>query len=101
MFKIAFLPGDLSLEKDTRGVPSDGLYHLIYKGEEIGSFKSETQAVKKYNELRQKLEVEFPKTEIDDVDKKRLLMEALKDSLVSQNSYHQRNVKKNKTRTFG
>lgn len=101
MFKIAFLPANLSLEKDTANVPNDGLYHLVYKGEEIGAFKSETQAVKKYNELRQKLEDEFPKTDIDEGDKKRLLMEALKDSLVSQNSYRQRSVKKNKTRTFG
>ncbi|MBI1747323.1 MAG: hypothetical protein HYR55_12120 [Acidobacteria bacterium] len=101
MFKIAFLPGNLALEKDTQNVPQDGLYHLVFKGEEIGSFKSETQAVKKYNEIRQKLETEFPKSDYDDVDKKRLLMEALKDSLVSQNSYRPRNVKKNKTRTFG
>jgi len=101
MFKVAFLPGNLSLEKDTTTVAKDGLYHLIYKGEEIGAFKSETQAVKKYNELRQKLEFEFPAAEMDEVDKKRLLMEALKDSLVSQNSYHQRQVKKNRTRTFG
>jgi hypothetical protein len=101
MFKIAFVPGNLSLEKDTANVPADGLYHLSYQGEEIGSFKSETQAVKKYNEMREKLEVEFPKSELSDEDKKRLLKEALKDSLLADSGFRQKKAKKNKTRTFG
>jgi len=42
---------DLSIERYTTRVPADGKFHLIQKGEIIGSFRSKKQAEQKFYQL--------------------------------------------------
>jgi hypothetical protein len=47
-----YLPAlDLSIERYTNRVPADGKYHLVQKGNIIGSFRSRKQAEEKFHQL--------------------------------------------------
>ncbi len=95
--KLCFLPGQLFLEKR-----DDGTYELRHEGTILGQFKSERQAVSAFNELRRKLESEFPVKEVTPEEKKRLLIEELGRSSVPHNSMRNFGPRKSTgTRTFG
>jgi len=60
-----YMPGlDLFIERYTSRVPSDGKFHLIYKGNIIDSFRSQKQAEEKFYQLVKErgYKTETPKT---------------------------------------
>lgn len=96
--KLAFVPGDLYLDK-TEG----GYFLLKQKGKEVLRTRSQRAAVAKFNELRRLLESEFPLRELPADEKARLLNKAIGESLVGHNSLGGRKKKTTagSTRTFG
>ena len=95
--KLSFLPGQLFLEP--RG---DGTYELRQGDTILGQFKSQRQAVSAFNELRRKLESEFPVMELSLEEKRRLMAEELGRNSLPHNSLRNSGPRKSTgTRTFG
>lgn len=52
------LPGhDLSIEQGTEKVPDDGLYYVVFRGEQKGRFRSLKQATKSYDAIKATLNI--------------------------------------------
>ncbi len=52
VFRQSFPAADLSLERGTDAVPSDGLFHLLVSGRIVKSFRSAKAARAEYQKLR-------------------------------------------------
>ena len=55
MYREGTLAFDLFVERATDGVPNDGQYHVRFRGEIVGSFKSKKKAVDLYRLKRKEL----------------------------------------------
>jgi hypothetical protein len=94
--KLSFLPGKLFLE-----AKPDGAYELRF-GEEIQTFRSRKQAVQAFNDLRTRLEKEFPARELTPEERRALLLKDIADSAISHNSMRNTGPrKKTGSRRFG
>lgn len=95
--KLAYIPGELYLYTD-----EDGFNCLVLKGEMIGRFRSQKEGIRRFNELRSRLEEGVPKTELSDEEKRNLLVREIGESLTRHNSLRNAGPKKRTgTRTFG
>jgi len=91
-----FLPGNLSLESRP-----GGLYELRL-GEEVTTFRSQKAAIKAYQELRARLEKDFPAREPTLEERRALLQQEIADSMIRHNALRDAGPKKKTgTRTFG
>ena len=95
--RLSFLPGQLFLEP-----LDDGTYQLRRGDAVVGQFKSQRQAVSAFNELRRKLQSEFPPKEPGPEEKRRLMIEELGRNSLRHNSLRNAAPRKSTgTRTFG
>ena len=95
--RLCFLPGQLFLEPR-----DDGTYELRHENTILGQFKSARQAVSAFNELRRKLESQFPTKERSPEEKRQLLIEELGRNSLPHNSLRNAGPRKSTgTRTFG
>lgn len=95
--RLSFVPGQLFLEQ-----LENGTYQLRQGGTVMGQFKSQRQAVSAFNQIRRKLELEFPAKELSPEEKKRLMIEELARSSLPHNSLRNAAPRKSTgTRTFG
>lgn len=95
---LSFLPGDLHLSKNDRG-----LFVVRMGDQELVSTKSQRLALSKFKSLRAEMEKAFP-TKVPTADEKAaLLRREIGDSLVGRNSLGGRKKKTTAggTRTFG
>ena len=94
--KMSFFPGRLFLESKP-----DGTYELRF-GEEVQSFRSEKQAIQAFQQIRIKLEKDFPVQEPSMEERRALLQKEIADSTLGHNSMRNAGPrKKTGTRTFG
>ena len=94
--KMSFFPGKLFLESK-----QDGTYEMRF-GEEVQTFRSEKAAVLAFQEIRTKLEKDFPVREPTMEERRALLQKEIADSAVAQNSMRNAGPKKKTgTRSFG
>lgn len=94
--KLCFLPGKLFL--DTR---PDGTYELRL-GDEVRIFRSKRPALQAFQELRARLEEEFPAKEPSIEERRALLHKEIADSAIGHNSLRNAGPKKKTgTRRFG
>ena len=96
--KISFLPGELYLDKT-----SDGAFVVTVQGSEVLRTRVEKQALTKFNQLRRKMEEQFPPHELTPEEKAELLNRLIADSKVglAHNSIRPAKKKIAKSRTFG
>lgn len=96
--KLSFLPGALYLE-----TAEDGRIRVTLDSQEILLTRSERAAVRKFNELRQNMEKQFPPQEVSAEEKTQALRRIIADALVQHNSLGGRKKKTTagSTRTFG
>lgn len=96
--KMAFLPGELFLTQ-----LDNNTYTVTLQGQEVLRSRSKRAAVAKFNELRLRLEQQFPAKNLTDADRRDLLQREIGDILVAHNSLGGRKTSKSasKTRTFG
>jgi hypothetical protein len=93
--KMSFFPGKLFLESNP-----DGVYELRF-GDEVQTFKSEKQAVAAFQQIRTRLEKDFPVKEPTLEERRALLQKEIADSAIGQNSMRNTGPrKKTGTRTF-
>jgi hypothetical protein len=94
--KMSFFPGKLFLESK-----ADGAYELRF-GEEVQMFRSEKRAVQAFQEIRSRLEKDFPAKEPTLEERRALLQKEIADSAIGHNSMRNAGPKKKTgTRTFG
>ena len=95
---LSFLPGDLHLSKNERG-----LFVVRMGDQELLSTKSQRSALAKFKSLREELEKTFPTKAPTAEEKAALLRQEIGDSLVGRNSLGGRKKKTTagSTRTFG
>ena len=94
--KMSFFPGKLFLEST-----AEGKYELRF-GEEVQAFKSEKQAVQAFQQIRLRLEKDFPMQEPTLEERRALLQKEIADSAVGHTSLRNAGPKKKTgTRTFG
>ena len=94
--KMSFFPGKLFLESKP-----DGTYELRF-GEEVQAFRSERQAIQAFQQIRIKLEKDFPVQEPTMEERRALLQKEIADSALGHNSMRNAGPrKKTGTRTFG
>ena len=95
--RLSFLPAQLFLE-----LLEDGTYQLRHGNTVAGRFKSKRAAISAFNELRRKLESEFPARELSSEEKRLLLIEELGRNSIRHNSLRNAAPRKSTgTRTFG
>ena len=95
--RLSFLPGQLFLEQ-----LENGQYELRHGGAVVERFKSQRKALLAFNEMRRKLQSEFPARELSPEEKKRLMIEELARHSVPHNSLRNTGPRKSTgTRTFG
>lgn len=94
--RLYFARANLLLHKNEAGE-----YCLEQCGQLLERFKSERQAIAKYNRIRADLEAKMPPTEMTEGERRVLLEKYLGDSLVQHNSFRAEPQRKAaKTRTF-
>ncbi len=94
--KMSFFPGKLFLESKL-----DGAYELRF-GDEVQTFKSEKPAVAAFQQIRTRLEKDFPVKEPTLEERRALLQKEIADSALGHNSMRNAGPrKKTGTRTFG
>lgn len=96
--RLAFLPGELVLEKIGRD------YVVTIQGEEVFKSAIEKKALTEYNRLRKEMEIRFPATEMTPEQKRKALENLIGEIKFTQvrNSMKKPIEKKiAKTRTFG
>lgn len=97
LMRLSFLPGQLFLER-----LENGKYQLRQGSAILGQFKSKRQAVSAFNQLRQKLESEFPAKDLSPEEKRRLMIEEVVRNSIAHNSLRNAGPRKpTGTRTFG
>ncbi|HYM09335.1 MAG TPA: hypothetical protein VEU62_01310, partial [Bryobacterales bacterium] len=74
--KMSFFPGKLFLESKP-----DGVYELRF-GDEVQTFKSEKQAVAAFQQIRTRLEKDFPVKEPTLEERRALLQKEIAESAV-------------------
>lgn len=96
--KLAFLPGQLFLELD-----SDGNYVVTFRGEIALSSRIKNKAVRKYNDIREVLEEEFPPTCPNPEEMRATLLKEIGMGLVQDQKFANLGAKKKRqrSRTFG
>jgi hypothetical protein len=94
--KLSFFPGKLFLESKP-----EGGYELRF-GDEVQIFRSEKAAIQAFNDLRAKLEKDFPAREPTLEERRALLAKEIADSAVGHTALRNTGPrKKTGTRTFG
>jgi hypothetical protein len=95
--KLEFLPGELLLQY------KDGAHTVTIAGRTVLETRSQRLAIQKYNEIRKRMEEQFPARPLTSEEKEELLQQAIGDSLVGHNSLGGRKKKTTAggTRTFG
>ncbi len=97
LMKMSFLPAELHLYVDEQGYAC-----VMLKGELVGKFRSQKQAIRKFNELRAALEREHPRREPTQEEKEEALTRTVGESLTRHNSLRNSGPRKRTgTRTFG
>ena len=96
--KLSFLPGELHLSKNTKG-----LFVVTMCGRELVSTRSQRAALARFNAVRAELESKFPMREPSQEEKLQLLQSEINNSLIGHNSLGGRKKKTTAggTRTFG
>src|SRR5947209_2864100 len=96
--KLSFLPGDLYLNKE-----QDDSFVVTVQGEEVLRTRHEKKALAKYNDLRHRMESQFPPNEFTPEEKRAFLRRLIADTLVSHNGdrHSKKKIKSGSTRTFG
>ena len=95
--RLCFLPAQLFLEP-----LQDGTYELRQGDTVVGRFRSQRQALAAFNEMRRKLESQFPTSEFSPEEKRQLMIEEMRRNAVPHNSLRNAPPKKSTgTRTFG
>jgi hypothetical protein len=94
--RMAFLPGKLFLESKP-----DGSYELRF-GEEVQAFRSQKQAIAAFQEIRSRLEKDFPTRDLTADERRELLLKDIADSAIGHNAMRNAGPKKKTgTRSFG
>ncbi len=94
--KLSFFPGKLFLESRP-----DGSYEMRF-GEEVQTFRSEKMAVQAFQQIRTKLEKDFPAREPTMEERRALLQKEIADSALGHSSMRNAGPrKKTGTRIFG
>jgi hypothetical protein len=60
MYRQALSGHDLSVEQDTPNVPNDSYYYVLHGGSIQGRYRSLAQALKRYQAIKQSLNIEPP-----------------------------------------
>ena len=95
---MSFIPADLHLSTE-----ANGHFKVTLRGAEIFRSSSSAKALKKFKEVKEKLEEKFPAHHLSSEEKEELLQRSIADYLVKHNSLRPK-TKKNaarSTRTFG
>ena len=94
--RMAFLPGKLFLDPKP-----DGTYELRF-GDEVQVFRGQKAAVAAFQEIRSRLEKEFPARELTPEERREILLKEIADSAIGHNTMRNAGPrKKTGTRTFG
>ena len=98
--KLSFLPAELFLTEE------EGSYVIRLAGEKVLETKAEKKAIKKFNEIRTKLEETYPARKLTSEEKQAALQRLIGDRVYTEvrNSLKNPNRFKSsipKTRTFG
>ena len=94
--KMSFFPGKLFLESKP-----DGAYELRF-GDEVQTFRSEKPAIQAFQQIRVRLEKDFPAKEPTIEERRALLQKEIADSALGHNPLRNAGPKKKTgTRTFG
>jgi hypothetical protein len=95
--KMSFVPADLHLYTDDEGYAC-----LLLRGEMVGRFRSQREAIHRFNELRAGLEKEHPRREPSRGEKHEAFIRGVGEALTRHNSLRNAGPKKRTgTRTFG
>jgi hypothetical protein len=78
MFKIQAIGVDVSVQRHTDKVPSDGRYYLIKEGEVVKSFRVKGHAIKAFRALLEELGYE-PPSKNEKVDSEEILRAEIDD----------------------
>jgi hypothetical protein len=94
--RMAFLPGKLFLESTARGT-----FELRF-GEEVQTFRSQKAAIAAFQEIRTRLEKDFPARELTAEERRALLEKDIAESGLGHNALRNAGPrKKTGTRRFG